>query len=335
MKDIDKYLKEQLYQDLCFIYNINETGGLYPGQIKLAAFITNEIIDKGNEKHFELNYTKNDFNFDIIFFDNISINVNLWDRTNVRAKAEFYGNLESDDPYIKYNYNKENGNLINLLITVSCPEDTKYYQDYIKGRISHELNHSYTYWEIIKDDFEAFEKQNVKIPDNYHNKLHKWSDEIYSKISSHIENPTNTEAKQICYNLIYTLTRYERNAFLSEIVSYFFDNNGLFKKIENVNNELDKSKQYKLYTDEGTKIIDIIKNEWSDEYKQELASAYNEIYNSDRSYNKVIKILEFKLKETIKKLNENINILCKRYKDGYDIEENLSYLHLPYKIKWF
>lgn len=36
MKTIQEYLQEQLYQDLSFNYNIiNESGGLYDGQIEL------------------------------------------------------------------------------------------------------------------------------------------------------------------------------------------------------------------------------------------------------------------------------------------------------------
>lgn len=39
MKTIQEYLQEQLYQDLSFNYNdINESGGLYDGQIELCTY---------------------------------------------------------------------------------------------------------------------------------------------------------------------------------------------------------------------------------------------------------------------------------------------------------
>ena len=139
-------------------------------------------------------------------------------------------------------YDKENNRLDIISIELKCPEQVKDYYDNIRSRISHELNHAYAYWQILKDDFNEI---NV-VPINYHNKLHKWTDKIYNKISTNITNPLNTDAEQICYNLIYTLTRYERNAFLSEIVTYLYDNKSIFKDINNIKNYLNASKQYKV-----------------------------------------------------------------------------------------
>ena len=52
MKTIQEYLQEQLYQDLSFNYNIiNESGGLYDGQIELSTYIVNKIIDKHDNKY--------------------------------------------------------------------------------------------------------------------------------------------------------------------------------------------------------------------------------------------------------------------------------------------
>ena len=36
----------------------------------------------------------------------------------------------------------------------------------------------------------------------------------------------------------------------------------------------------------------------------------NEIYNCNKSFNKIIHIIKFKLNETLKRLNKNIKILC-------------------------
>ena len=172
------------------------------------------------------------------------------------------------------------------------------------------------------------------VPKEYHNRLHDWVDKIYNKITKNINNPTNNEAEQICYNLIYTLTRYERNAFLSEMVTYLYDNKGVFKSLKNINKELNKSRQYKLYVDEGPTIIDIIKKYWTEDKKKILSDTYNTIYNTKYSSNKVIKLLEFKIEETIKKINKNIEVLCRKYKNS-NINENMSYLYFENNIEWF
>ena len=39
MKTIKNYIKEQLHEELCYMYDdINESGGLYKGQIELLSF---------------------------------------------------------------------------------------------------------------------------------------------------------------------------------------------------------------------------------------------------------------------------------------------------------
>ena len=260
MKDLLDYIQESLYQDLCYTYNvIDESGGLYDGQIDLAAKITNDIVNNNGKQDFTLTYANVGLNNE--YFNKLIVDVNLWRKTSVNASIDLYGNLESDDPYKKYNYDKSSDKLDIVTITISCNYDTSIYSDVIMSRISHELNHGYVYWQTIKDDFKENDKT---VPEEIHSKLHEWSNTIYKKIASNIINPTNDEASQIAYNLIYTLTRYERNAFLAEIVTYLYDNNGKLKDIDNAKQLLSKSSQYRLYAEEGPEIIDIMKNEWDD-----------------------------------------------------------------------
>ena len=338
MKDLLDYIQESLYQDLCYTYNvIDESGGLYDGQIDLAAKITNDIVNHNDnimnhncKQDFTLTYANVGLNNE--YFNKLIVDVNLWRKTSVNASIDLYGNLESDDPYKKYNYDKSSDKLDIVTITISCNYDTSIYSDVIMSRISHELNHGYVYWQTIKDDFKENDKT---VPEEIHSKLHEWSNTIYKKIASNIINPTNDEASQIAYNLIYTLTRYERNAFLTEIVTYLYDNNGKLKDIDNAKQLLSKSSQYRLYAEEGPEIIDIMKNEWDDKRQDTLRNAYNTIYNTNYTTSKVLKIIEHKLEETIKKINHNITTICRKLKDGYDIEENLHYMYLPNKIQWF
>lgn len=332
MKTIKEYLQEQLYQDLSFNYNnINESGGLYDGQIELSTYIVNKIINTNTDKYI---FNSNELKFKNIFFNKLYIYVKYYNainhNNNITCSIDIYSNDNKWDEFKKYNYDKNNNRLDIISIELKCPEQVKDYYDNIRSRISHELNHAYTYWQILKDDFNEI---NI-VPDDYHNKLHKWTDKIYNKISTNIVNPLNSDAEQICYNLIYTLTRYERNAFLSEIVTYLYDNKSIFKDINNIKNYLNSSKQYKLYTEEGPKIIDIIKNKWSNDKKQLLSITYNKIYNTNYSINKVIKLLEFKIEETIKKINKNIVTLSKKYINENN-QEDIHFIYFPNEIELF
>ena len=335
MKTIKEYLEDQLYQDLCYTYvEIDESGGLYDGQLELSTKITNDIENKLPDI---LKYKYNDFNIKNIYFNELDINITYFDATNhtsnVICLIDFISNNNKWDDFKKYNFDKETNRLDKITIDLKCPKQVNIYYDNIRSRISHELNHGYVYWQIIKDDFS---EKNI-VPDNYHNKLHEWSNNIYNKIAKHIKNPTNNETEQICYNLVYTLTRYERNAFLSEIVTYLFDRNNVFKNTNDLRNELNKSAQYKLYTDEGPKIIGIIKKYWSKNKQQILADTYNKIYNTKYTSKKIINLLEFKIEETIKKINKNINTLSRKYKNGINenINENISYIHFPNELDLF
>lgn len=335
MKTIQEYLKDQLYQDLSYTYNnIDESGGLYDGQVELATYIVNSIIDSLDSKY-EFNEQKfNELKFNNVYFNNLIINVHYFNADirsiNIKATIDFLSSSNRWDDFKKYNFDKETNKLDIVTIDLNCPKQVDKYFDAIRARISHELNHGYTYWQILKDDFS---EMNI-VPKEYHNRLHDWVDKIYNKITKNINNPTNNEAEQICYNLIYTLTRYERNAFLSEMVTYLYDNKGVFKSLKNINKELNKSRQYKLYVDEGPTIIDIIKKYWTEDKKKILSDTYNTIYNTKYSSNKVIKLLEFKIEETIKKINKNIEVLCRKYKNS-NINENMSYLYFENNIEWF
>ena len=81
-------------------------------------------------------------------------------------------------------------------------------------------------------------------------------------------------------------------------------------------------------------MIDIIKKYWTEDKKKILSDTYNTIYNTKYSSNKVIKLLEFKIEETIKKINKNIEVLCRKYKNS-NINENMSYLYFENNIGWF
>ena len=79
MKSLKEYINENLHHDLSIIYmNIDESGGLYDGEIQLASFIADNIIETYNNNRrkfdYELQYDADDLkNFENIFFNNIII----------------------------------------------------------------------------------------------------------------------------------------------------------------------------------------------------------------------------------------------------------------------
>ena len=91
MKSLKEYINENLHHDLSIIYmNIDESGGLYDGEIQLASFIADNIIETYNNNRrkfdYELQYDANDLtNFENIFFNNIIINVNYNNAEDVVA----------------------------------------------------------------------------------------------------------------------------------------------------------------------------------------------------------------------------------------------------------
>ena len=155
MKSIKEYLEDQLYQDLCYIYTeIDESGGLYDGQLELSTKITNDIENKLSNT---LKYKYNDFNIKNIYFNELDINITYFDATNhtsnVICLIDFISSDNKWDDFKKYNFDKETNRLDKITIDLKCPKQVNIYYDNIRSRISHELNHGYVYWQIIKDDF--------------------------------------------------------------------------------------------------------------------------------------------------------------------------------------
>lgn len=122
--------------------------------------------------------------------------------------------------------------------------------------------------------------------------------------------------------MIYSLTRFERNAFLSEIVSFLLDNKDKINSNENIQKLLSQSSQYILYTKTNKEKIEEIKYKWPKYAQQIFANTYNRIYNTNKLFGQIIKIIQFKNDETIKKLNKNIIIICGNHKDDFVLQKN-------------
>lgn len=180
MKNIKRYLQDSLLEDLSFLYNdVNENGGLYEGQTKLAGWLTDEIINLKKSSKLEFEYDELKDIAKNIICNKLILNIVLTTNIDISADFKIQENPNSKDIYIRYNWDNKNKRINSILINVYCPKDNiEKYQNNIKGRISHELNHIWTYWNILRDDF----NESDEIPKDYDNKLHKWNKDIYTNI---------------------------------------------------------------------------------------------------------------------------------------------------------
>ena len=349
MKPIKDFINDNLKEDLFYnLREINEAGGLYIGQIELASFLTDEFekeIKNSKNKEIKKEYFFNELSFKNIFFDKLSIIYHIETyRKDIRGESNFlyYDNTEKDDKFLKFNFNIKTKRLKLISIDIYLSDVfTNETYDKLRGKIVHEFNHAHTYYDIIIDDLKE-DNGNIIVPDEYNSILHKWKDESYIKIIKDIDNK-NEIAKRWSSLLIYSLTRYERNAFLAEIDSYLFSKHGdKLKSVESIENELSKCNQYNIYKNETFEVLDIIKNQWNDEQKKVLSDLYNKVYNTDKSFKKIMYILKSKNKYTINKLDKNIKTLTLEYKDIKEntqvpFEGSLSFFNNPMDkyIEWF
>lgn len=289
---------------------------------------------------------KNDLKiFDNVFFNEIEIQFILSrDIKHVKGMSSNNIDLEKRNFSERYNYDFNNNALNKINIKIEANSNINESYTDIRMRICHELNHLYTYWNIIQDDFKEHSddfKNNI-VPEEYDNLLHKWTNNVYAKMIEKI-TPKNYKDinESICYLLIYSLTRFERNAFLCEISAFLFDKRNAMKNVKSVENELKNCKPYKLYTEEFYTIYDKIKNEWTDDQKKILANTYNKIYNTNKSFNKILKILKEKNDDTVLKIQDNIHELIVKYKDvpmytsSYPFESEISFENPMYKFNFF
>lgn len=301
-----------------FIFEQNN--GNFKGQQELADYI-GELVLKEHKENITL-YQKDLSHIDYIdFFDKINITCRFNSKQLKGISQSIYSGNDlnkENDPikklYKEYNFNEDTQNLYDFNIELEIPENVNVTS--LKGRISHELNHIYTYWNIVHDDFYEH-SENICVPEEYHNRLHEWANTIYNKILK--TSGSFIDIKMICGSLLYSLTTYERNAFLCEINMYLFDNRNNLNDIDKV---LNSCNQYNIYKIETPKILKRISN-WNQNDKDLLVKIYNYIYKTNKNFNQIFKILNHKLKITLKKLDKNIKNLSEMY--SHMNERVLSY----------
>ena len=189
MKTIKEYILNNLKEELSYDYReINENGGLYDGQLELASFLCDDFeneLKKIKDNIITKEYNFDDLKFNNIFFDTLKIIYHIENyRKNIKGESNFlyYDSNNKNDSFLKFNYNINTKRLksINIDIYTKNEINNEIY-DKLRGRIVHELNHCYTYYQIISDDLKENDDNKIIIPDEYNSILHKWKDESYKK----------------------------------------------------------------------------------------------------------------------------------------------------------
>lgn len=310
---------------------VEQNNSNFKGQQELASYI-GEVVLKEHKENITL-YQKDLSHIDYIyFFDKINITCKFNSKQLKGISQSIYSGNDLNkeiDPikklYKEYNFNEDTQNLYDFNLELEIPKNVNITA--LKGRISHELNHIYTYWNIVHDDFYEH-SENISVPAEYHNRLHEWADKIYSKILK--AAGSFIDIRMICGSLLYSLTTYERNAFLCEINMYLFDNR---TNLNNIDKVLSSCNQYNIYKIETPKILKQISN-WNQNDKDLLVKTYNDIYKTNKNFNQIFKILNHKLKITLEKIDKNIKNLSEMY--SHMNEHVLSYpLEVSYDRKEF
>ena len=345
MMSLNSFIISELKENISYeLMDINEVGGLYDGQVELATLIANDIEEKSKTEKsnsIELSYDGNELKMSNIFFNELKVYVNFSNRNMLMYAVSSINDIENN----KLNYDSASNKLKHIEMTINLFRNIDISNWHrLRSKICHELNHCYTFYEIISDD--AKHINDIDIPNEYSSALHKWKNNVYDKMIDGMKTSHNDElsvAKRITSLLIYSLTTFERNAFLSEIDSYLFNNKGKrMKDIKSIENVLKDCNEYNLYKYENVRILNEIYNNWSNEQKDVFRNTYNDIYNTNKSFNKIIYLLNKKNEYTIKKLEKNIELIILNYKD-LDFESG-NFINFPINyngsiiseyIQWF
>lgn len=277
MKSLDKYIIEHLKIDYRHqsIKNelLFEKNGVYDGCYELSKYINDYIQKyyvKGDIEQFE--FHKKDLNFPNIFFETLIIDIDTTsdDGGEYEDNEELNSEKLFDEVYINI-YLKNISDLTDILM--------------------HELTHAFNNWNMLK-------KKN-------RNYLNMGESSLYDKLNPKL---SKNEIDHKIKSIIYFTLGYEQNAFFAQIKAEL---QKYKSKIKNPNDALSILKQTSIYT-VYERIYDYINNEEFNDLKinNQIVKTYNDLYETNYDFDKIIKILKRKVTKSFNKLQSNIGKLC-------------------------
>lgn len=175
------------------------------------------------------------------------------------------------------NYDKNTDKLKECVLVFELPKNVKFnfYSNKVKKLLTHELTHVY-------EDYNRQRKQNVESLKDILNK------NIYTEATKRIKS--KNEIKQFIGKFIYLTNKQEQNAYLAEFTTLLKEKCDEINLKGNIVNQLfniiKTSEAYKAYFDVGS-VVESIEHNELDKILPQIAQAYNGVFNSHLTDNKV------------------------------------------------
>lgn len=283
------------------VFKINESHGSYIGQKELLIDLSKEIwkhLKNGNKENTFTLYEEDLDDYENIFFDTLTIEITDSGNTGYIAKKS------------KYN---EKGHFFNLVyIQINRNECNSY--DEILRILMHEMLHAYNH-------YQSFEK---KSKNNLIDLIQ--SGTSYNKTLQGIT--TGLTPDNICKRIINNIRKLEQNAYINELTteldSKHFDLSKYHNTVDAYKDAVKIFKSSDVWTQYSVfyKYVSDILPKLSDNYKQEFVSTYNDISDTNYTFEKMQKRIIAQLNKIFKKME---TVIPKIFYDYYtkDLNEGL------------
>lgn len=225
------------------------------------------------------------------------------ERISVMYYTYISGKSDSKGRFIPYESNNENltksKKLINSKIVLYERTDTPEKMDkyHFMDAFSHEIAHAYRYYSILCQN-------NSNIPDSI-----KKENNIYASIAN-IKNFSNEKARMFINGIIYLIDKDETAAFSNETYEQLRQNEHTNRG--NIHEHFNDFRMYRNITLLKTFLSNFDKSINNEKSLNEIRTILNELYGTDYTNNKGIKLFRQKIvREIIKMSNQFIKVIEK------------------------
>ena len=286
-------------------YILLEKYGIYNGCEDLVNFIIKKIKSKYNHKEgtYIIEIKNNQLTFNNVFFKILNLHIEF--KKNITTNGEYNLNSKFDKDSLLINNVKIQLNL-NVL---NWEKD-------IRQILYHELIHAW-------DDYNSYLQNKGGLLNI-----------IKPSYNNYIKGKLSTDnIKQILSDILYHLDDIEKNSYIAELRGDLESYKETIHGPQEAYNIIKNSVAYKnIMTSKD--IIDGLKNnEYNNEIKQKIYSAYKELNNVDWTDNKIMKKLIYQIESYIKKMNKIIPKMCLDFLNNNKIEIKENHRNLIKPLK--
>lgn len=278
---------------------ICERYGKYDGQIDLVLSLVDNIYNERDTEK-SLTFTIKDSeisDFPGIFYHELNI---IFD-PNTRKTA-----------YIpkENNFDNQENKLNTVDIVISA--QTNYNKSRLTKSIMHELTHAW-------NDYNSYIKRGKSL-------ISLAQTSNYNTIRNSIPN---TSAESLCKSILYLTTKFERNAYLSEIYSELDSYEGKIVSWKDAEECFKNSSTYKSIVNIKQQLDSIYKH--NSKFINDFVDFYNKYNNTNLTLNKIIKRLNDKLEKLFDKMSKTCAKIYYEWTQKQEINEYLLDNYLLYE----